>query len=330
MAIGLICAWGAAGCKPAAAPVPPPGPQPTTAPAHTGAVPPPPAGTDIMATVSGQPIYMDQLHRPLVEAHGLRIAEMLVADKLVALEAERRNIAVTDEEVAAESERLLDVVFGGLSQTPLNPDQRQRALETLLKKRGLTRSLWNSTVRRRALLRKMVEPQVVVTEPMLKAEYARWYGEKAEVRHIQVPTLDEAEKILALLKEGADFAELARKRSTHVANAERGGLMPTFTRQSTEVPQAIRDAAFALKVGQLSGIVQTGNSFHVLKLIKRIEPAAEKYEQVKDSLRESVREDLVNRLQLQLLTELRGKADVEYINPTLRREVRASQVASRP
>ncbi len=326
MAIVLVWALAPAGCEPTAPPAP--APEPTTGPAGAAAVQPSPAGTDIMATVSGQPIYMDQLHRPLVEAHGLRIAEMLVADKLVALEAERRNTAITDEEVAAESERLLNVVFGGLSQTPLDPDQRQRALETLLKKRGLTRSLWNSTVRRRALLRKMVEPQVVVTEPMLKAEYARWYGEKAEVRHIQVPTLDEAEKILGLLKEGADFAELARDRSTHVVNAERGGLMPTFTRQSAEVPQAIRDAAFALEVSQVSGIVQTGNSFHVLKLMKRIPPGAENYEQVKERLREDLREDLINRMQLQLLTQLRGKADVEYINPSLRRAAQASPGSS--
>ena len=269
-----------------------------------------------MATVNGQPIYMDRLHRLLVQVHGLRIPEMLIHDLLVEQEAKRRGVSVSPEEVATENDLLLRNVF----PPDTSADQRERLLDQLLRDKGLTRELWEATVRLNALLRKMVAPGVKVTEEMLKAEFARAYGTKVQVRQIRLPSVEEAQKILTLVEKGEDFAKLARNYSTDTTTAPNGGLLPTFSREETSVPRAVRDAAFALKDGQVSSIVQVGSSFHVLKLVKRVMPPRVTYESVRDKLRDQVRQRIIMGAQAQLMSELRRRAEIEYVNPILRQE----------
>ena len=270
----------------------------------------------VMATVNGKPVYMEDLYIPLIEAHGLRIAEMLIVNTLVAQEAQRVKITVTDKDVTAENDRALRGILG---EQQLTPDQRERVLGRLLAQRGITRQLWTTIMRRNAILRKMVAPHAVVGETMIKAEFARLYGEKVQISHIQLPSLTEAEKIIKMLKEGRDFADLAQRYSTSTTTARGGGSLPPFSRENPAIPRAIRDVAFALKTGEISGIVQVGSDFHVLKLHKRFMPPAADYQAVREKLRLALREHLIERLQVEKLAELRRKAGVEYVNPTLRR-----------
>ncbi len=268
-----------------------------------------------MATVNGRPIYMDALLRPLIQVHGPRLAKILIVQELVRQEARRQGVSVSEEEAFAEEARALKRIFGERT----SPDQRQRMLDELLRRRGLTRELWRATMRQNALLRKMALPKLSVTDSMLKVEFARRYGEKVEISHIALPSLSEAEKIIRRLKAGEDFAELARKYSTNSATAAKGGHLPPFSREDGAVPQAIRDAAFALRPGQVSGIVQAGTNFHVLKLHRRYPSSKVKFEAVKDSLRKEVMARLVERMKVEIIAQLSRSARIEYVNPVLRR-----------
>ena len=281
-------------------------------------------GEAIMATVNGRPVYMRELYAPLLEAEGLRVAEMLIATAVVVEEARRRGLSIAQKDIDDENDRLLQNIFKG----DIDDDQRERLLDQLLKSRGLTRSLWQAVLRRRALLRKIIEPQVKITDTMVRAEHARQFGEKVEISHIQLASLREAESILKRLNAGEDFATLAQKYSTNPKTARAGGrITPAFTRTNASVPQAMRDAAFALQSGQLSGVIQAGTRFHVLKLHQRLPPSETNYEKVEPQLRSDLRERSIEQLALQLLARLRGQAEVEYIDPVLRQ---AAEKARQP
>lgn len=290
--------------------------------------PAPATSSEVMATVNGRPISMDRLTEPLVTVYGPRLAEMLIVNALVVAEADRRGLTASAGEIAAEHRRSLEGVFGGDLATG------ERVLDQLLRQRGLTRDLWNATMRQNALLRKMVADKIKVSDEMLRSEYARQYGDKVLVRHVQVADIHKAEAIIAQLKKGKDFAELAKAESTNTATAAQGGLLPAFTADDATIPQAIRDAAFALAApGDLSGIVQVQDDFHVLRLENKIAAAAEPFEKVRPAIETAIRERMTLVAQAQFMAELRRRADVQYVNPTLTkaaREQRSEQQQEQP
>jgi parvulin-like peptidyl-prolyl isomerase len=72
-----------------------------------------------------------------------------------------------------------------------------------------------------------------------------------------------AEEALKKAKSGADFATLARTYSDDPGSAAKGGELGTFPRAAMVKPFA--DATFALKPGELSGLVETDFGYHLIK-----------------------------------------------------------------
>jgi len=71
-----------------------------------------------------------------------------------------------------------------------------------------------------------------------------------------------AEKVLQMVKDGGDFAELAKQYSDGPTKV-RGGLLTPFGRG--KMSKNFEDAAFALKKGEVSGVVETEFGFHIIK-----------------------------------------------------------------
>jgi hypothetical protein len=76
-----------------------------------------------------------------------------------------------------------------------------------------------------------------------------------------------AEEVLAKLRAGGDFAALAKENSGDPSNKDNGGDLGWFGRGMMVKP--FEDAAFALKPGELSGIVETQFGYHIIKLDER-------------------------------------------------------------
>jgi peptidyl-prolyl cis-trans isomerase D len=95
-----------------------------------------------------------------------------------------------------------------------------------------------------------------------------------------------AEDVLKQARAGADFAALARKYSDDTATAKLGGDLDYFSRGKM-VPE-FDQAAFALKVGEISGLVKTQYGFHIIKVTDRkpavVKPLDEVKNQITDQL----------------------------------------------
>ena len=84
----------------------------------------------------------------------------------------------------------------------------------------------------------------------------------------------DAEKILAELTAGKDFATIAEVSSEDFATRALGGTLPAFdptgkTKDGMQIDQAIVAAAAGLQEGKTSGLVQSPFGWHIVKLIKR-------------------------------------------------------------
>lgn len=88
---------------------------------------------------------------------------------------------------------------------------------------------------------------------------------KPDVTRTKVQAKQLAARIDARAKQGEDFAALAKKYSDG-PSGPRGGALGSFTRGRMVKPFA--DAAFALKPGQISGVVETPFGFHIIKRTK--------------------------------------------------------------
>jgi peptidyl-prolyl cis-trans isomerase D len=117
--------------------------------------------------------------------------------------------------------------------------------------------------------------------------------ERVKVRHIlvktqgkppaEVPALKQkADDILKQLQHGADFADLAKKDSEDPGSAVKGGELGWIVRGQT-VPQ-FEKAAFTLKPGELSGVIQTDYGFHILQVEDKQAAHTQSFEDVKPQL----------------------------------------------
>jgi hypothetical protein len=276
----------------------------------------PQTGSAVMAMVNDKPIYMSSLHEVLIDAHGMEMAWQLIAMEVVRQELHRKGFSIAASDVLAENDNSLKEVFG----EGFNPAEREKLLGQLLGKRGIPRRQWDMTITRNAMLRKLAEPRVKVTDEDLKAQFAEQFGRRVVARHIQTESLAQAQMVLTKLrKPRADFAQLAWKYSRN-RTAKNGGKLPAIgVLTPPEIPTALRKAALAMeKIGQISQPIQVGTVYHILMLEKVISPRTEKFEAVKDKLHATIRARRVNMIRQQILRDLLAKAKVVYAHPSLR------------
>jgi peptidyl-prolyl cis-trans isomerase C len=131
--------------------------------------------------------------------------------------------------------------------------------------------------------------------------------EEVHARHILVATEGEAKDIEAQLKNGADFAALAKQKSKDPGAAE-GGDLGYFTKEQM-VPE-FAEAAFKLDKGQISDPVKTQFGWHIIKVEdKRIKPTPT-FDEVKGQLQNYV----ARRAQAELVENLRKSATIERLD----------------
>ena len=148
-----------------------------------------------------------------------------------------------------------------------------------------------------ALLTREIAP--TLSDEALRARYERDVAgrpgdEEVRARHILVADEDKAKAIIAELKAGADFAEVARKNSTDPGAANGGDL--GFFKKTDMLPE-FSDAAFALKPGEVTPApIKTRFGWHVIKVEERRAAPPPAFEQVRDELRQTLIQEGVARV----------------------------------
>ncbi len=136
--------------------------------------------------------------------------------------------------------------------------------------------------------------------------------ERVRARHILVASEKEAKDIIARIGKGEKFEDLAKQYSLD-GSKDYGGDLGYFT--APEMVPEFSKAAFALKVGELSGPVKTDFGWHVIKLEDRKMGAAQPYDQVKGAIKNV----LVRKKVQEKLGELRKVAKVDIVDPDLQK-----------
>lgn len=130
---------------------------------------------------------------------------------------------------------------------------------------------------------------------------ASFYKDEAKASHILISTVDEndkelskekkeeakkkAEDILKRAKAGEEFSELASEYSEDPGSASKGGDLGYF--KKGDMVEEFNDAVFALKVGEISDLVESKFGYHIIKLTDRIDEQTT-VEDNKDSIKKTL------------------------------------------
>ncbi len=119
----------------------------------------------------------------------------------------------------------------------------------------------------------------------------------------------EAEAILKQIRGGADFAALAKQKSQDPGSAPGGGDLGSFAKGQM-VPQ-FEEAAFKLKPGQISGVVETPFGFHIIKVIEHKQPRTVPLEEARPQLTEMLKQQQASQKADAYIAELKSKSKID-------------------
>jgi peptidyl-prolyl cis-trans isomerase C len=101
---------------------------------------------------------------------------------------------------------------------------------------------------------------------------------------------EKAEDVLKKIKAGGDFAQLAEEYSDDPGSKAKGGDLGFFGRG--RMVQPFEDAAFSLKPGEVSGLVETQFGFHIIKVEEKKAAGVEPFEEAKEEVRQRVLDEM--------------------------------------
>lgn len=322
------------GAVPAASPAGEP--VPAGAPPQTPAARPVPAQLpDIVARVNGQDVKkaeLDMAVRSLEDrarspvpaeqrdAVYRQVLDRIVGFHLLVQEAKARNVIAPPWEVDSQLEQIK-------KQFP-----SEDAFTQMLQARGVTveqlRADTAQTIAVNAMLKTELEPKITVSEADSKTYFdqnrARFRQEDSvHASHILIRTPEQADAatkakaktqaddLLAQLKKGADFAGLAKKFSQDPGSAPNGGDLGFFSK-GRMVP-AFEEAAFGLKPGQTSGVVETPFGYHIIRVVETKASRDLEYAEVKTQIEDYLKQQMRDQKSQEFVDQLRAKGKVQIL-----------------
>jgi len=236
----------------------------------------------VAALVNGEPIALDRVREICLERHGAEVLEILITRKLLeqSLSAGKHVIAQPDidSEIARAAESM------GFKKPDGTPDQTAWIERVTREENVPLRHYLEDVVWPTVALKKLVGSVPVTTDDLDRA-YAATFGPRARCRIIVLDNQRRAQEVW----------HLARQNPTpeHVGMlAEQYSVDPTTKALRGEVPPirrwggqpTLEKEAFALKPGELSGVVQVADRFMVLYCEGFTEPARVTPAEARDEL----------------------------------------------
>ncbi len=148
-----------------------------------------------------------------------------------------------------------------------------------------------------------------ITDDQVRAEYERMRketsGSEYKAAHILVKTEAEAKDIIAKIRKGAKFADLARLASDDPGSKENGGDLGWNA--PTTFVKPFSDAMVKLKKGEMSEPIQTQFGFHIIRLDDQRPLKAPPLDQLKPQIDQRLQQAKVQKL----IADLRAKAKIQ-------------------
>jgi len=234
--------------------------------------------------------------------------EALVNRELQYQDAVAKGMEVDKEKVNAQMENI---------RKRFTPEKYKAALE----KEGITEEKVRAQVEKEVLVQAINEKKE--TEARISEKDVKEYYEKNPSKFKQpdtvklriITTTDEkkAQDILAKIKAGEDFGDIAYKMSEDPYRVKGGDL--GYMHKGMMIPE-IEEAAAKLKVGEVSDIVKVENAWFIIKLEDKKPERVVTFEEIKGELKKELEKNRIQEIKEAWITDLRAKAKIEVLLKT--------------
>lgn len=252
-----------------------------------------------------------------------QVLNQMIDETLIEQEARKLKLGVADDEI----DKALDQV---MHRNNLTREQ----LESALRHEGKSIPAYREQILRPQLLRLkvlnvQVRARVSVQEDEIKALYQqnlRSLGVETRVhaRHIFISLVNAGEvqreqqealvrELMRNLRQGADFAALAREYSEDSVTRESGGDLGFFGRGT--LPSNVEDEVFGMKAGEVRGPIRSERGLHIIQLVERQDSSARPYEEVREDIRNQLYNQKMEKATQAWLSDVRKRSYVDVRLP---------------
>ena len=263
------------------------------------------------ATATGQQVSAEQMTELRKE-----VLDSLISREVVYQESQKQGLKIDDSEIDG---KVADLKKGFPSEAEY---------QAVLQKMNMAEPDLRKQISKQLAMKKLIDQAVMPKVTVDDAEVKKFYDEhpddfkvpeQVRASHIlkkvdakaSVEDKAKAKKDLAELQQriqkGEDFAALA-KQNSDCPSAPRGGDLGFFPRG--QMVQPFEAAAFALKPGELSDIVETQFGYHLIKVTDKKAPSTLSFDESKEKISQYLKQEKSTEQVSKYVEDLKSKAKI--------------------
>jgi len=266
----------------------------------------------VAATVNGRPISLDIVAEECIQRYGEDVLEGEIDRAILQNALKTKRLQITKEDLDAEILRAADAY--GFLKSDGTPDV-DRWLDHVIEEGGenvtvdlyVRDAVWPSVA-----LKKLVSDTIEISEEEMQMGFEANYGERVEVLAIVCPNERKAQEVWGRARENDTddfFGQLATQYSIEPVSRANAGRVPPIRRHGGS--DALEKAAFELQPGEMSGFINVGDKYIILRCLGRTTPLVKSIDEVHDELEKHLRETKLRATMSTEFERLRSQAKVQ-------------------
>ncbi len=237
----------------------------------------------VAAVVDGVEIRMGDLAEECIARHGLETLEAMINRSMLEQACRKQGIAVTPQDI--DDEIVHAASLGVKPKRDGSPDV-EAWLSLVTRRQGIPLDVYRQdVVWPTAVLKKLVVGKIAVTEEDLRKGFEANYGPRVRCLAIVLNNQREAQEVFEMARRNntsKNFGDLAEQYSIEPGSQKLRGEVPPIKKYGGQ-PQ-LEQEAFALRPGELSGIIQVGDKFIILRCEEYTTPVHVEFAAVREEI----------------------------------------------
>ena len=243
---------------------------------------------NVAGFINNQPVAREQLAKDCIDRHGRSVLRGEINRVLLVEALKKANITVTDADLSAELAAAADAM--GYLKSDGKPDV-EGWLNVVMKEEKVNYDIYiQDAVWPNAALKKLAAGDVQITDEDVQKGYEANFGPRAEILVAVLSNQRDAENVFRQARQSLtekNFGELAAKYSVEPVSRSNYGKIPPIRRHGG-MP-TIEKEAFALKAGEISGVIAWNDQFCILYKQGETKPILQELAAVKDEIYREIR-----------------------------------------